>query len=108
MVKKRNGASQRALNERNSSRRGTFGWIGAAFAKLVGVLRSARPEKRMKLCESVSLGDKRFLAIVRVDAKYFLVGGSSSSVAMLAPLSDSPASFTDTIQRYSDLNRCPA
>jgi hypothetical protein len=42
--------------------------------------------KRLCLCETVSLGEKRFLAIVKVDDRHFLVGGAPGSVTMLAQL----------------------
>ena len=42
--------------------------------------------KRLLLCESVSLGEKRFLAIVKVDDRQFLVGGAAGNVSMLATL----------------------
>ena len=40
----------------------------------------------MKVCESVSLGDKRFMAIVRVDGQQYLVGGATNAVSLLAHL----------------------
>jgi len=42
--------------------------------------------KRLCLCESISLGEKRFLAIVKVDGQHFLVGGAPGSVSMLTQL----------------------
>jgi flagellar biogenesis protein FliO len=44
----------------------------------------------LKVCESIPLGDKRFLAIVQVDQREFLVGGSNQSLVMLAQVSDMP------------------
>jgi len=49
-------------------------------------LKSNQLKKRLRVCESVSLGDKRFIAVIQVDGEQFLVGGSSSSVATLAHL----------------------
>lgn len=46
--------------------------------------------KRLLLCESVSLGEKRFLAIVKVDDRQFLVGGAAGNVSMLAKLDGKP------------------
>lgn len=45
--------------------------------------------RRMQLCETLSLGDRRFLAVVRVDEKQFLIGGAGNSVALLTPLATS-------------------
>ena len=49
-------------------------------------LKSHQVKKRLRVCESVSLGDKRFIAVIQVDGEQFLVGGSSSSVSTLAHL----------------------
>ncbi len=42
--------------------------------------------RRMRVAETISLGEKRFLAVVEVDDCQFLVGGGASSVAVLAQL----------------------
>jgi flagellar biogenesis protein FliO len=49
-------------------------------------LKSHQVKKRLRVCESVSLGEKRFIAVIQVDGEQFLVGGSSSSVSTLAHL----------------------
>ena len=64
-----------------------------ASARRVWCWLRMRPEwqlksKRLRLCETVSLGEKRFLAIVQVDGQRFLVGGAQSSVSMLTRLKD--------------------
>jgi flagellar biogenesis protein FliO len=45
-----------------------------------------RRENQMRLCETLSLGDRRFLAVVLVEQQKFLVGGAPNSVALLAKL----------------------
>ena len=55
---------------------------------------SQRTKKRLRVCESVSLGEKRFIAVIQVDGEQFLVGGSSSSVSTLARL-ERPQEFAD-------------
>ena len=42
--------------------------------------------RRLKVAETVSLGEKRFVSILQVDGEQFLVGGSSSNVVLLAKL----------------------
>ena len=54
--------------------------------------------RRLRLCETVSLGEKRFVAIVRVDDHQFLLGGASSSVCMLAQL-NRPGDFSSVLQQ---------
>jgi hypothetical protein len=63
-------------------------------------LKSQQSKKRLRVCESVSLGEKRFVAVIQVDGEQFLVGGSSSSVSTLAHLERS-RDFSDVFsQRY--------
>jgi flagellar biogenesis protein FliO len=47
---------------------------------------TANGTKRLRVSETVSLGEKRFVAVVEVDGEHFLVGGGPSSVSMLAQL----------------------
>jgi flagellar biogenesis protein FliO len=63
-------------------------------------LKSHQIRKRLRVCESVSLGEKRFIAVIQVDGEQFLVGGSSSSVSTLAHL--------EPLREFSDVlrNRC--
>jgi len=72
------------------------GWISisnlvrASFARLSGISRGRlwrRHPHRLRLCETLSLGNRGFLAVVRYEEQQFLVGGTNSSIAMLAQLS---------------------
>jgi flagellar biogenesis protein FliO len=49
---------------------------------------SRRPAKRLRLRESLPLGEHRFVAVVEFDAARFLVGGTPSSLVLLSRLSD--------------------
>lgn len=56
-----------------------------------GILRLShrfgqRPLRRLRLCESLPLGERRFVAVVEFEAARFLVGGTSSSLVLLARL----------------------
>jgi hypothetical protein len=42
--------------------------------------------KRLKVTSTVSLGDKRFVALIQVDGVEFLVGGGATNVALLAQI----------------------
>jgi len=68
--------------------------------------KSHQVRKRLRVCETVSLGEKRFVAVIQVDGEQFLVGGSSSSVSTLAHLERS-REFSDVFQRHceQDLSR---
>jgi len=87
--------------------RGTFAFQWNAFLQVVAKgwnwlqqrLKTQQSKKRLRVCESVSLGEKRFIAVVQVDGEQFLVGGSSSSVSTLAHL-EQPREFADVFRRY--------
>ncbi|MGH9538524.1 MAG: flagellar biosynthetic protein FliO [Terriglobales bacterium] len=57
--------------------------------------RAQQARKNLRVCESVSLGEKRFVAVVQVDAERFLIGGSSSSVSMLTRLQEAKTLSVD-------------
>jgi hypothetical protein len=52
-----------------------------------GVRRvSRRRPKRLRLCESLPLGERRFVAVVEFEQSRFLIGGTQASLVLLAPL----------------------
>jgi flagellar biogenesis protein FliO len=70
---------------------------GAALMLRFGQqITAGRRERKMRLCETLSLGERRFLALVLVERQKFLVGGSGSSVALLARLPSEPDSAQST------------
>jgi flagellar biogenesis protein FliO len=46
----------------------------------------SRKTKRLRVRETLSLGERRFLAVIEFDSQEFLVGGTGSSLALLARL----------------------
>jgi flagellar biogenesis protein FliO len=52
------------------------------------VRRAVKPRKirRLRVCETLSLGERRFLAVIEFDRQEFLVGGSGNSLELLARL----------------------
>jgi flagellar biogenesis protein FliO len=53
------------------------------------VLRlSRRTPRRLRLCESLPLGERRFVAVVEFDRARFLVGGTPTSLVLLSRLAD--------------------
>jgi len=60
--------------------------------------------RRLRLCETLSLGEKRFVAIVQVDGQQFLVGGAAGTVSMLGQLS-ADARFANVLQESSNWQR---
>ncbi len=47
-----------------------------------------RQVRRLRVCETLSLGERRFLAVIEFNRQEFLVGGSGNSLALLARLHD--------------------
>jgi flagellar biogenesis protein FliO len=60
--------------------RGLWEWAGRTL--------KARKTRRLRVCETLSLGERRFLAVVEFDHQEFLVGGSGNSLELLARLRD--------------------
>ena len=52
--------------------------------------------RSLRLCESLSLGDKRILAIVECDHQRFLVAATPQSISLLQSLDPAHSEDTDT------------
>jgi flagellar biogenesis protein FliO len=72
-----------------------------AFAGLWQKLERRSNPRKLHLCESLSLGEKRFLAVVQVEAQQFLVGGGSNNVSLLARLGESP-DFSEVLTEWCE------
>jgi hypothetical protein len=73
-------------------------WLTGAWNYSRRQLVSRQSRKRLRVCESVSLGEKRFVAVIEVDGEQFLVGGAASSVATLARL-EPTQEFSEVLKR---------
>lgn len=73
-------------------------WLAGAWNWVRKTLGSHQSRKRLRVCETVSLGEKRFVAVIEIDGEQFLVGGASSSVATLARLEPSKQ-FSELLRR---------
>ena len=47
---------------------------------------SERKRSKLRLCETLSLGEKRFVAVVEFESSQFLLGGTSHSITLLSQL----------------------
>jgi len=45
-----------------------------------------RPPRRLRLCEQLPLGERRFVAVIEYEQARFLVGGTPASLVLLAQL----------------------
>lgn len=55
-----------------------WGWLHARY--------KATATKRLRVHETVSLGEKRFVALLSVEGREFLIGGGATGVSLLAQL----------------------
>jgi hypothetical protein len=53
--------------------------------------------RRLHVAESISLGEKRFVAVVQIDGQQYLIGGGGSNIALLAQLNGTE-SFCDLLK----------
>jgi hypothetical protein len=58
--------------------------------------------KRLRLAETISLGEKRFVAIVSVEGREFLIGGGISGMSLLAQLGSEGAVVRNLGQTLGD------
>jgi flagellar biogenesis protein FliO len=54
--------------------------------------------RRLRVAETVSLGEKRFVAVVQVDGRHFLLAGGPTNIALLAQL-DSQENFGEVLKK---------
>ncbi len=54
--------------------------------------------RRLQVAETVSLGEKRFVAVVQVDGRHFLLAGGPANIALLAQLNETEP-FEDVLKK---------
>lgn len=62
--------------------------------------------RRLRLCETLPLGDRRFVALIQVDDREYLVGASAAQVQLLAELR--PKSSSPDLEPGTAGVDCPA
>ena len=68
-------------------------WLTPRVERLNALTRRAwrtRRQRRLRLCETLALGEKRFLAVVAFEQQEFLVGGTGSTITLLTQLRSEP------------------
>lgn len=75
---------------------GLLGSVSRALQAL-----SRRPPRRLRLCETLSLGEKRFVAVIEFDGLRFLVGATPASMVLLERLDKPGAASKGTGQQVS-------
>ncbi|HUA01642.1 MAG TPA: flagellar biosynthetic protein FliO [Candidatus Aquilonibacter sp.] len=71
--------------------RALFDAFFGAFRKILSAIRrsplgkvAVRRERRLRLCETVSLGDRRMVALIQLDDQPMVVGVTGHSITLLA------------------------
>jgi len=82
------------------------GLVSRAWRWIREQLEARSGNKRLQLAATVSLGDKRFVAVLKVDGQEFLVGGGAGNVQLLAWL-DSKEPFGDLLQETMGATSAP-
>lgn len=82
-----------------------FDPIFGVFRKILSAVRknlfgkvTIRRERRLRLCETVSLGERRLVALIQLDDQPLLVGVTGSSITLLTE----PVSCTSPVPSASD------
>jgi transcriptional regulator of heat shock response len=81
--------------------------LSSLFSKVRRYVRVQPKKKNLLVCETVSLGEKRFVAVVQFENERFLVGGSNASISLLSRLENVPAqpAFERLLEHELDLSR---
>ena len=69
-------------------------WFARALELIRGflpTLRMHRRERALRICETLPLGEKRFLAVVQFEGRRFLIGATNQSISLLDRLDTTPA-----------------
>ncbi len=96
--------------------RSTTGFLTRAWIWIQARKTARLDSRRLRVVETASLGDKRFVAVVQVDNVQFLIGGGPTGVALLAPLAEDKATkvvsevslFGETLKKASVKRKRPA
>jgi len=63
-----------------------IGLLSRALVWLETRSQAVRRPRRLQLCATVALGEKRFVSIIECDGQQFLIGGGAGAVSLLAQL----------------------
>jgi hypothetical protein len=74
--------------------------IKRAFSWLNG---NCSTPKRLRVLETVTLGDKRMVAVIQADGRRFLVGGGPSGVSLLTALDREPRHDVESMAGLGEL-----
>jgi flagellar biogenesis protein FliO len=88
-IYQQNSARAFAVSPRRSALRpfqNSEGLLSRAWSWIRTRQAARTSARRLQVATTVSLGEKRFLAVIHVDGAEFLIGGGATNVALLAQL----------------------
>jgi len=62
-------------------------------------VRIQRRDRHLRLCESISLGDKRVVALLQLDSQRFLIAATPQNICLLQALGPAVAEPEDSRQK---------
>jgi hypothetical protein len=81
--------------ERGEAQSKTGGWsrLGGFCQRLFSLAAAGQPKRLLRVRETLSLGEKRFLAVVEYDGRKLLIAGTPQQISLLERLDEkAPAS----------------
>jgi flagellar biogenesis protein FliO len=65
-----------------------FARLWAIVQNITKTVKMRRRERSLRVCETLSLGERRFLIVVQFERQRFLIGATSQSISLLQRLDD--------------------
>ena len=81
--------------------------LSAVWERLWGWWRKANlrsRSRRLRLTESLPLGEKRFIAVIEFESERFLIGGGAAGLTLLARLGEGPE-FSEVLSEWCERQR---
>lgn len=79
-----------------------FSALARTWKRLQDRYKTDQTARKLRVCESTQLGDKKFVAVIQVDGQRFLIGATGTSISLLATLPQ-PEDFRSLLQQSSSL-----
>ena len=74
-------------------------WLSKAWKQVQTRAKTKQRTRKLRVCESAQLGEKRFVALIQADGQRFLIGGTSNSISLLATLPSTRKSFRSMLPK---------
>lgn len=74
--------------------------------RLVSVVGAGQGRRRLRICETLSLGEKRFIAVVEYDRQKFLLAGTPQTISLLQRLEEDVRDTEVPSQSEVGLRQC--